>query len=184
MFVSLRKPLRGRRFLRDEAGVTAVEFGLLAPIFFGFVFMIAQVGLYFYNSAALSSATNAAARQIMTGAIANTANMTAATFRSNVLCPLLPGSMSCNNIITNVFTVPANGSFYGIPAPSMDNNLTSFCIGQPGSYVVLQVFYAMPVLGIPSMLPHAAIYNGTPSIYINATSVFANEPFTTGYTGC
>ena len=184
MSASSHKPTRWRRFLNDAAGVTAVEFGLLAPFFFLFVFGIAQIGLYFYYSAALTYATNAAARKILTGAIANTANITASGFRTNTLCPLLPGTMSCNNIITNIQTVPPNTTFTFNQSPPMDNTQTSFCIGQPGNYIVLQVYYAMPVLGLSWILQNATVFNGTPSVFINANSVFANEPFTTSYSGC
>jgi hypothetical protein len=115
--------------------------------------------------------------------------------------------MSCNNIITNIQVVPpwsglTSGGFYsltnivnnnsnplgysmtGLIVPPMNNNQTIFCIGSPGSIVISQVYYAMPVIGIPAMLTNASTYNGSPVIFISATSVFKNEPFTTSYSGC
>jgi Flp pilus assembly protein TadG len=172
------------RFAHDVAGVTAVEFGLIAPMFFVLLFMLCQVGLYMYYSASLSYATNGAARQIMTGAVAQTANISAGLFRTQFLCPLLPGAMSCNNVVTNVITVPANGSFYGLPAPQMDNTKTKFNVGNPGCYVILQVYYAMPVVGIPPMLSGAINFNGTPSLFINSNTVFVNEPYKAGAATC
>lgn len=172
------------RLIRDADAATAVEFAMLAPIFFGVVLFSLQIGLYFYYSAALSYAANTAARQIMTGAVSATPNLTSTLFRTQYLCPLLPQTVSCASVITNIFTVPANGSFYGLPAPVMDNTQTSFCIGQPGDYVIIQVFYPMPTLGIASMLSGATMVNGTPSDYVNANVVFTNEPYSSSYTGC
>lgn len=168
--------------------------------------MLAQVGLYFYFSTTLYYVTQKATRQILTGGVANQ-GLTAAQFRTQILCPLLPGTMSCNNIITNIQVVPpwsglTSGGFYtftnivnnnsnplgytmtGLTTPPMNNNQTNFCIGSPGSLVAAQVYYAMPLIGIPNMLANASVYNGNSVIFISATSVFKNEPFTTGYSGC
>jgi hypothetical protein len=41
----------------------------------------------------------------------------------------------------------------------------------------------MPVLGIPEVLG-AATFNGQSVIFIGATAVFKNEPFSTNYSGC
>jgi Flp pilus assembly protein TadG len=200
-----------RRFIGARSGIAAVEFAVLSGIFIALLLMIAQIGLYFYFSTTLYYVTQKATRSILTGAAANTQGLTAAQYRTNILCPILTqasyGSMSCNNVITNIQVVPAwsgdtSGGFYsltnivkntssplgytltGLTTPPMNNNKTSFCIGQPGSIVVAQVYYAMPVLGFATMLTNAATYNGTSVIFISATSVFKNEPFATNYTGC
>lgn len=192
------------RFARDRSGVTVIEFAMLSPVFLGVMFMIAQLGLYFYASASLYYATAKAARQVMTGAVASQ-SLTAAQFRTNVLCPLLPGSMSCSNIVTNVQVVPAGNSGSGwtaltnyaasasdprgytmssLNSPAMNNNNTTFCIGSGGSLVAMQIYYAMPVLGIAQMLTNSTTFNGQSVIFIGATAAWKNEPFTTSYSGC
>jgi Flp pilus assembly protein TadG len=215
-------PRAVRRFIVERSGIAAIEFAALSGLFVGLLFLVAQLGLYFYFSTTLYYVTQRATRQILTGGVANgvgnpacTASpcpaLTAAQYRTDVLCPILTqasyGSMSCNNIITNVQVVPSwsgvtSGGFYsltnivnnasnplgytmtGLTTPPMNNNQTGFCIGAPGSIVVAQVYYAMPVVGIPAMLTNASTYNGNSVIFIGATSVFKNEPFTTGYVGC
>ena len=183
---------REGRFVRDRSGVSVIEFAMLLPLFLGVMFMIAQIGLYFYTSASLYYATAKAARQVMTGSVANQ-SLTADQFRNNVLCPLLPGSMPCSSIVTNVQVVPAGNygagwtaltNANGLNTPPMDNSKTSFCIGSGGSLVALQVYYAMPVLGIPQMLPGATTFNGQSVVFIDATAAWKNEPFTTSYAGC
>jgi Flp pilus assembly protein TadG len=191
------------RFLANRAATTAIEFAILMPIFCWFVFEISQIGIYFYYSASLYNATNNAVRQILVGAAQNQ-SLTAAQFRANVLCPLLPSNMSCGDVITNIQIAPtyASGSFYnltnitytnsnplgyvmtGLTPPTMNNNSTSFCIGSSGSVVAVEVYYAMPVLGLPWMLSGATNWNGQKVVFITATSVFKNEPFLTSYSGC
>ena len=196
MFVTSR-PRRAlaalSRFGAAVSGVSAVEFALLLPVFTGFVFMILQVGLYFYYATYLAYATDVAARQIMTGTVASQ-GLTGAQFRNTVLCPVLPLGMSCNNIITNVQVVPPGNSGAGWTAlttptgvkqpATMNNNNTTFCIGTGGSLVAMQVFYAMPVLGIPQMLPGATTFNGQSVIFLQATAALKNEPFTGTNAAC
>lgn len=193
-----------RAFARCQDGGPASEFATLLPLFVGLLFVIAQLGLYFYYSASLYYVTQAAARKILTGSVANQ-NLTAAQFRSQILCPLLPGSMSCSNIITNVQVIPEASQpsgFYtlmnyvkntssalgytmtGLATVPMNNNSTSYCIGSPGAIVAVEVYYAMPVLGISWFLADSSTYNGQSVMFISATAAFKNEPFTSSYTGC
>src|ERR1700722_5003563 len=64
-------------FARRRNGGVTEEFAALVPLFIGLIFTIAQIGLYFYYSASLYYVTHAAARQILTGGVANQ-NLTAA----------------------------------------------------------------------------------------------------------
>jgi len=181
-----------RRFGAAVEGVSAIEFAMLLPLFAGLLLVILQVGLYFYYTTYLAYATDVAARHIMTGDVASQ-GLTAAQFRTTYLCPSLPGGMSCNNIITNVQVVPAgnNGAGWtaltgstGIVRPAMDNAKTTFCIGTGGSLIAVEVFYAMPVLGIPQMLPGATTFNNQQVVFIQATSAIKNEPFVAANAGC
>jgi Flp pilus assembly protein TadG len=54
---------RARRLLRDRRGVSAVEFGMTAPILFLVVFGTLQVAQGYYVSTVLNGAVNAAARK-------------------------------------------------------------------------------------------------------------------------
>jgi len=181
-------------FVCNTSGVTAIEFAFLAPVVLYLILMTFQVGFYFYCKARLFSATTQAGRQIRTGSVANQ-GLTAAQFRNNLLCPMLPGSMPCSNIVTNSVVIPSgnygagwlpalNASRTGPLIPPMDNSKTSYCVGVSGSIVALQVFYAMPVIGIPPLLGVATKANNASVIFIQATAVWKNEPFTTSYGGC
>ena len=146
-----------------------------------------QVGLYFYTSAGVERATWKASRQILTGSIGGQ-GLTAAQFRSNVLCPSISSThLSCANLITNVQTVPegvspagfytlVNGTQTGLIRPTLNNAATSYCIGTDGSYVFVQVLYAMPVFS-PIWRAFATSFNGAASYIIQSTAAFRNEPF-------
>lgn len=190
-----------KSILRDASASTAVEFALIAPIFAYFLLMIAQVGLYFYYSATLQSAADAAVRQILVGNVANPSagsTLTQTQFINNILCHAAP-TLQCADFVVNLIQAPAD--FYsltnkaanpnlplgyqltGLNNPPMNNSQTSYCIGGDGAIVVAQIFYPMPVVGIPAFAG-AAQFNGQSVIWIQANDVFKNEPFSTSYQGC
>ena len=190
--------LRLCKFLRDIRGVTAIEVAMIMPVFAFITLMITQIGLYFWYTAALERGTDAAVRQILTGAVANE-NLTSAQFINQVLCPQLNG-LTCSNVVINIQVAPADFytltnkttnpiyrlgySLSGLTTPLMNNAKTSYCIGGNGSVIAVQVFYAMPIIGLPFMNLGTNTYNGQNVIWISTTSVFKNEPFSTNYTGC
>ena len=175
------------RLLTQRSASAISEFAMVVPAFLLLVVETMQIGVYFYTSASLDHATNAAARQIMTGAVYS-AGLTAAQFRTQILCPLLPASMSCSSIVTNIQNVPeavspagfytyVNANATAIIAPTMDNKLTSFCPGIRGSYLYVQVYYAMPVIS-PIWYAAASVnWNGDTVHFVSAASAFKNEPF-------
>ena len=178
-----------RRFdiLRDTSATAAIEFGMVGVLIILLVVETMQAGLYFYTAASLEFATNKAARQILTGAVSSQ-GLTAAQFRTQVLCPLLPAAMSCSSVITNLRTVAEDvypNGFYafvktdqsGINQPTMDNTQTSFCPGAAGAYVYLQVFYAMPVVSPTWKIVASTLWNGSAVHFVGAASAFENEPF-------
>lgn len=62
---SLRNVLR--RFRRSRRGSAAVEFALVAPVFFALLFAIIETALVFFASQVLETVTQNSARMIMTG---------------------------------------------------------------------------------------------------------------------
>ena len=188
-----------QRFSACDSGVTAVEVALLAPAFLGASLMLMEIGLYELYSAGLSHATQGAARQILLGNVANSAQpVTLTNFINNYLCPSLPPPMTCDRIIVNsqvmntqqtpqgasAWWALMNASQTGLAPVPMNNTQTNFCVGSTGSIVALEVYYAMPFWSIPLMNTPTTTFNGSPVIWIASTAAFRNEPFTTGYAGC
>ncbi|HEX4767468.1 MAG TPA: TadE family protein [Lichenihabitans sp.] len=179
--------IRWRDFSAAKAGSAAVEFAFVGGVAIFLVIEAMQTGFYFFVSASLDRATTKAARQILTGGVSGQ-GLTALQFRSQVLCPLLPSLMPCANVVTNIQTVPEGTSpngFYsfvksdqsGIIMPTMDNNKTSYCIGTTGSYVYIQVFYAMPTMSPAWTALSSASWNGSAVHFVGAYAAFKNEPF-------
>jgi pilus assembly protein Flp/PilA len=196
------RPHCARQLFADRRGAAAVEFALVAVPMFLTLFEVLQSGLFVYFSGQLDHATQAAARQILTGATQN-ASTTASNFRTNILCPMLPSVMSCNNVIVNLQNfseAPSPGGFYAfvnasqtaIILPPLDNSKTSFCPGVPGQYVYLQVYYAMPLFGNVWLPVTTTVYNGQTVKLIGSSAAFRNEPYqsttstpySTTYPGC
>lgn len=190
-----RDPLR---FLAAEDGVTAVELALIGPLVIGATLMLVELGLYELYAGSLSYATQAAARQILLGNVANGGTVNITTFINNYLCPALPAPMTCDRIIVNsqVMTTQQtaqgasswwnlmNAGQTGLKAVPLNNTQTNFCIGSGQSTVALEVYYAMPFWSLPLMSTPTTTFNGSSVIWIVSTAAFRNEPFSTSYTGC
>ena len=65
----LRASRRSRRWRRDERGSAAVEFAVIAPIFFFLMFVIAETALVFIAEQVMDNAVFETARLIRTGQV-------------------------------------------------------------------------------------------------------------------
>ena len=84
-----------RRFRRNRRGSAAVEFALVAPIFFAVLFAIIELALVFFASQILETVTQDTARLIMTGQAQDGA-FTEAQFKDAV-CAKLTVMFDCVN---------------------------------------------------------------------------------------
>ena len=87
-----------RRFRRNRRGTAAVEFALVAPIFFAVLFAIIELALTFFASQILETVTQDSARLIMTGQAQNAA-YSPQQFKTEV-CKKLVQMFDCANGIT------------------------------------------------------------------------------------
>ncbi len=197
----LRKATRrgSIRFLRDQSGVTALEFGMLAIPFFGVLMGIFLNGYVLFSQAALDTAVADAAKQIMTGQIQNnSAIVDAPSFVAQVLCganSTLPSYMNCSKLQVDLRVLPDFAS--SDPASIFGPNGTlKFCPGAGSNYVMLSVNYPLPTLfpvligwvtnvGISSA-SQTKDSNGNYVRMLESSSVLRNEPFatTTTWPGC
>ena len=96
--VSLKSMLR--RFRRHRRGSAAVEFALVAPVFFALLFAIVEVALMFFATQVLETVTQASARYLLTGQ-AQSGGLTQAQFNTYV-CSQIPALFTCANMKINV----------------------------------------------------------------------------------
>src|ERR1700756_392456 len=126
--ISLKSMLR--RFRRHRRGSAAVEFALVAPVFFALLFAIVEVALMFFASQVLETVTQASARYLLTGQ-AQSSSLTQAQFTTYV-CSQIPALFTCGNLKINVQSYPAFSSISNTSVFDGSGNFTgqtNYCPG-------------------------------------------------------
>jgi Flp pilus assembly protein TadG len=168
-----------------RAGSAALEFALIAPIFFVLLMGSIEVGVMFFGQFVLQSATNDAARLIRTGQV-SAANMTAAQFRTTI-CNEISPVLACDSNLQIDVEAFSNFSSASYPNPltsnnTLDPNLNNFAPGSVCSVVLLRTFYTWSVI-TPLLTPFMTNMANNQHL-LSATAAFRNEPYTTGVSGC
>jgi Flp pilus assembly protein TadG len=185
-YIGVRQAFRG--FVRADQGAAAVEFAIISIPLIALLLATFQTAVVLFAAQVLESATESAARQIMTGQ-AQTSNLTQAQFR-NLICPsssggttpanALPKLIDCTKLIIDV-RVASNFS----SADTSKNVFTTpsqaqFSPGGPNTINVVRVMYQLP-----SYLSIAGgggsnifgVTGGPTSNVILAAAVFQTEPY-------
>ena len=173
---------RGRRVLsfgRDERGVTAIEFGLLAIPFFALIFAILETAEVFLASQILDAAVGESSRLIRTGQAQN-ANYTAANFNT-AICNNLYGLFDCSKLQVKVSIVSgfASATVTSPLNPADPTQWTLVPTYNPGvgsQVIMVQVYYKWHTLVNFGGFTLASSSDGTH--LMGSVRVFENEPFT------
>jgi Flp pilus assembly protein TadG len=185
------------RRLRADAnkGSAAIEFAMVAPVFFLLLMGTMEAGVMFFAQSALQNALNDTARLVRTGQSqcfttsgGNCVPMTSAQFKTQ-LC----GEVS--NLLLNCsggdlqFDATAYPSGFGGASntPPLDAGknltpLTAFNIGNACDVVLVRAFYQWPVF-TPGLNYFMANMAGNYHLLATAAA-FRNEPYTTTTGGC
>ncbi|MDB5473769.1 MAG: pilus assembly protein [Devosia sp.] len=176
--------LRRAQFVRDERGVTAIEFGVLALPFFMIIGAILETSVLFLSGQVLDSAVQDVSRLIRTGQAKNLGITSTAAFRARV-CDRLYGLFSdCNNKLHVEVNVAGNFSSATI-SPPVNYTCTADCgwtrpevfaPGQGSSIVAVQVYYKWPVLVGLGGYSLGNLADG--NRLMSGSTVLRNEPFT------
>ena len=166
-----------RRFRRNRRGSAAVEFALVAPLFFGLLFAIIELALIFFASQVLETVTQDSARVIMTGQ-AQTSAYTQAQFK-NLVCSKVVALFDCaNGVSIDVQSYSAFGSVNIADPIDAGKNFVppnNYLPGGPGDIVVVRVFYQWPLL-VTGLGFNPANLSGSKRL-LTATAAFQNEPY-------
>jgi Flp pilus assembly protein TadG len=173
-------------FIKNENGVTAVEFALLAAPFVAIVAALVQTFLVFFAQSVLENAVRASSRQILTGQVqlqdASLGLAAAQTNFQNAVCSNANVLFTCTGLMIDV-RVANNWSSTdtGMPTLTYDtngnvNNTWQFNPGNAGDIVVLRVIYLWPIFLGPIAFNMANQPNGSREIM--ASAAFQNEPAT------
>jgi Flp pilus assembly protein TadG len=165
-----------RCFRRNRRGSAAVEFALIAPIFFALLFAIIETGILFLAGQLLETITQNSARMILTGQ-AQTAAYTQAQFATYV-CGQVPALFNCNDISIDVESYP---SFSNVAlsnpidsSGNFDTNL-QYNPGGPGDVVVVRLFYQWPLI-VTGLGWNPSNLTGNKRLLVG-TAAFKNEPY-------
>jgi Flp pilus assembly protein TadG len=177
-----------RRFRGNRRGSAAVEFALIAPVFFALLFAIIETAIMFFAGQVLETITQDAARSILTGQ-AQTGGVTAcqssgtaapctqATFKAYV-CSQIPALFDCSNLYVDVSSFT---SFTTLSLPSHIDAAGNFdptmgySAGGPGDIVVVRLFYQWPLF-VTGLGYNISNLTGQKRLLV-ATAAFKNEPF-------
>jgi Flp pilus assembly protein TadG len=181
-----------RRFRRSSRASAAVEFAMVAPIFFALLFAIIETAIVFFASQVLETITQDSARVIATGQsqsglvtgcadpVSGAAQpCTQATFHSYV-CGQIPALFSCGSMYVDVESCPSASGFSCVAFNSQISNGTFtnnmlYNPGGPGDIVVVKLFYPWQ-LYVTGLGYNIANLSGSQRL-LTATAVFKNEPY-------
>jgi Flp pilus assembly protein TadG len=166
-----------RRFRRNRRGSAAVEFALVAPVFFAVLFAIIELALVFFASQILETVTQDTSRLIMTGQAQN-ASYTQASFKDAV-CAKLTVMFDCVNGVS--IDVQSYKAFSAVniadPIDAGKNFVppNNYLPGGPGDIVVVRLFYKWPLF-VTGLGFNPANIAGNKRL-LTATAAFQNEPY-------
>jgi len=178
-----------RRFRRSRGGSAAVEFALVAPMFFALLFAIIETGLVFFANQVLETLTQDSARVIQTGqamtpggvSAKQTGPLTEAQFMSQVVCPNIPALLSCDKIQIDVESYPPTQAWPASFSNQIDSNgnfITSnlqYNTGGPCDVVIVRLFYQWPLF-VTGLGYNISNLSGDKRL-LWGSAAFRNEPY-------
>lgn len=176
---------RGRRFARDERGVTAVEFGILAIPFFAIIAAIMETAMIFFAGQVLDSAVQDSSRLIRTGQAQSATPAYSPQQFKDAVCAGLLGLFDCTKLRINVGVIDDfSVATIGYPLKT-DSDCTaalcdwtlseSYVPGSGGDVVMVQAYYKWPTVVRLLGLNFQSLPDGTR--LLGSVRVFKSEPF-------
>jgi Flp pilus assembly protein TadG len=172
---TIRKTLR--RFRRNRRGSAAVEFALVAPVFFALLFAIIETAIVFFAGQVLETVTQDSARMIMTGQ-AQTTGYSQSDFKTYV-CGKITVLFDCVAGIS--IDVQSYSAFSSVSIADPIDGGKNFVApnnynpGGPGDIVVVRLFYQWPLI-VTGLGYNIANLTGSKRL-LTATAAFRNEPY-------
>jgi Flp pilus assembly pilin Flp len=152
-----------KKWLTNNEGVTVIEFAMIAPIFFGLLFMIIESGIVFTAQQLLETSVTSASRTVLTGETQSTLtagnNVEAGVNFKTKICEGMSGLINLEECkagimvdmqnfgpsvsalsVKNKLTTPLKGD--GTPDPS---KMTCADFGGTDGYMLIRTYYQYPV---------------------------------------
>lgn len=159
-------------------GAAALEFALVATPFFFLIFAIMELAIVFVTDSVLENATLNASRLVRTGIVADQ-GISRSAFKTALCAEMGPMSANCEGRTDiDVRVIP---QFRSAPPPdplqngTLDQNQLQYLPGDPGSLVLIRVWYSQPLV-TPFLSQAVSRLNGGNAVLSVATA-FRNEPY-------
>lgn len=176
--MSSRRLIKNRKARPRREGAAALEFAIVATPFFMMIFAILELGLVFLVDSVLENATLEASRTIRTGQ-AQGGGATAATFKTALCDRMSVFSADCRTRAdVDVRELP---QFRNPNPPNpiqngvMDRSALTFDPGDPGSIILIRVWYSQPL--ITPFLSQAMTRLTSGQTVLQVATAFRNEPY-------
>ncbi len=164
------------RFRRNRSASAAVEFALIAPVFFALLFAIIETAIMFFAAQLLETVTQNSARMVLTGQAQN-ATYTQSQFQTYV-CSQIPAILNCNNVYVDVEVYgafPLGGFSSQIDGSGNFINNMQYNPGGPGDIIVVRLFYPWQ-LYVTGLGYNISNMTGNQRLLM-AAAAFRNEPY-------
>jgi Flp pilus assembly protein TadG len=173
-----RWALRRPRIAGEERGSAAVEFAIIAPLFFFLMFVIAETALIFIAEQVMDNAVFETARLIRTGQVDNS-GMSQTEFKDEV-CARMSVFIRCNSSdfyldVKSYATFDAMEMNKPTKSDETFETPAAFDFGDPNDIVVVRAYYQWPTNKIFGTLSLKNLANG--KRLIGSFSAFRNEPY-------
>jgi len=169
-----------RRFVRNERGVTAIEFGFLATPFFMLFMAIIETSLMFFASELLESSVDEISRKVRTGQYAEKypSGMSEADFKSEV-CGEIAFLFDCTKLAVDLQAVNDIDSLQDKPVINSDGELNSDAYGyaEPGAQQVVKLTASYEWPTFSNYMARYMTKLASGNWPLNAIAVFVTEPF-------
>lgn len=186
-------PCGFRKIIRDQRGVTAIEFSLISPVLFLMVMGTVEMGLALFAQSVLEGGTFTASRLGKTGYVAEEETQEE-TIR-NILSQKIGSLLNMDDVEIS-YTIYSQFDQIGQPEPFIDNNdngvrdvgenytdsngngvydddVGAIGLGNPGEVVVYKVSYPWKIY--TPIVSNVLGKNGV--INLEARTVIQNEPY-------
>jgi Flp pilus assembly protein TadG len=165
-----------RRLLREREGSAAIEFGMVALPFCLMMFAILELALVFVTDSVLANATLETGRLVRTGQ-AEAQAMTAEQFKTSLCSRMSIFAPDCASRATvDVREIPQFATTPPNPVSggTFDDGVLTYSNGQPGSLMVVRVWYRHPLVTTFLAQGLSRLDDGT--ALLTSTTAFRNEP--------
>lgn len=168
-----------RCFRRDRRGATAVEFAMIAPMFFGSLFAIMETGTLYLRVTALETGVEDAKRVTLTGQVAGAggAPQQLTAFKT-AFCERISWLISCGDVQFDVraFTVFGDAAMPNpVSGGVFDPSKLKFDPGKPCQIVVIRAYYE--VSSITALIRNDVSQLSNGKVLLVGSAAFKNEPY-------